>query len=417
MIRACPPLPVSGESGISGALLSLDCQISQVVENSFARLFGSEGYFGAALTILLTLYIAFLGYSFITGRTQLSLARLSPRVLGLALVLAFVTAWPAYQTAVYTLLTQGPDEIAAALTGSNTPSGTEGPASASQAFARRLDAIFVRLAETATAVERAASQPLPPALGGAVSGPNPPPLLIRNAPAPASDLLWSAGLILLLSTVGLLVLSRLILTLLLALGPVFIVLGLFSQTRGLFSGWLRTALGFAFVPMLVTLGGSAVLALLTPVLLTIASDPASAARNSQPVLILFMGAVIYAALILMLMAVAFMLVRHWDPARFMPGEGDRGPQDPAMTPGPLLGGAQAWAGSGSGAGPAGGNGIPGTAPSGASVRTLIHRMPAPADRSSNPATLRAPPRQGLGQRFRKAVTRATPPPPVSKAPG
>ncbi|MFN3228894.1 MAG: type IV secretion system protein, partial [Asticcacaulis sp.] len=199
MIKACPPLPLTGEAGISDALLSLDCQISRVVEDSFGRLFGTEGYLGAALTILLTLYIAFLGYGFITGRTQLSLSRLSPRIVGLVLVLAFVTAWPAYQTVVYHLLTQGPDEIARALTQPNPAVSDPASAhsSASASFALRLDAIFFRLSEAALAVEQAAAQPMPTG-----SGPLPLPgssqtLLIRNGPAPASDLLWSAGLILL----------------------------------------------------------------------------------------------------------------------------------------------------------------------------------------------------------------------------
>lgn len=114
----CPSMPLEGSTGISGALISVDCQISHVVESSFARLFGSGGMLGSVLTALLTLYIAFLAYGLMTGRTRMTLTTMSPRVLAIGLVLTFVTAWPAYQTVIYNLLTRGPDEIAAALTGS-----------------------------------------------------------------------------------------------------------------------------------------------------------------------------------------------------------------------------------------------------------------------------------------------------------
>ncbi|MFN3229748.1 MAG: type IV secretion system protein, partial [Asticcacaulis sp.] len=203
-------------------------------------------------------------------------------------------------------------------------------------------------------------------------------------------------------------------TLLLALGPVFIVFGLFSQTRGLFSGWLRAALGFAFVPMLVTLGGSAVLALLTPVLMAIVADPAAAARNSQPVLILFMGALIYAALILMLMAVAFMLVRHWDPVSLMASDPqlDKQPDYPGTGQSQTLFGTNGYSTTLS---------VGGSAPTvqGLERQSLIQRTYATLAPNSltGYAQDRATPRPGLGQRFRKPAPSASPPSPVSKAPG
>ena len=57
----------------------------------------------------------------------------------------------------------------------------------------------------------------------------------------------------LFSTLGLVLTAKVVLALLLALGPVFAALLLFEQTRGMFDGWLRAAFAFAFIPLFTTL--------------------------------------------------------------------------------------------------------------------------------------------------------------------
>ncbi|BEV10666.1 type IV secretion system protein [Asticcacaulis sp. DW145] len=412
----CPGMPLSGDTGISGALMSVDCQIGRVVEDSFGRLFGDGGYLGTALTFCLTLYIAFLAFGLITGRTRLTLTTMTPKVLAIGLVLTFVTAWPAYQTVVYNLLTRGPDEIAAALTGSD-----EG---ASAAFAKRLDVLFLHFADAATAFEQTsqASPTAAPTTAPSVQNPQPVAPPIRNGKSSASDMLWSSGLILLLSTVGVLVLSRLILTLLLALGPLFVVFALFTQTRGLFEGWLRTSIGFAFIPMLVTLGGSAALSLLTPAILAISGDPMQTVRDIQPIVILFMGSVIYAAFLIMLMVVAFNIVKNWNPLR---GRGDSAAdvQAAAVTSAAVIaaaGGSTLITQGGGTTGPGGRSSSRDTRVQ--TVTTTLSSAPQAGQLSGGVTR-----RQGLGQRFRSAPGSAAPssaspktpptPTPLSKAPG
>ncbi len=46
----------------------------------------------------------------------------------------------------------------------------------------------------------------------------------------------------------------------LALGPIFIICGLFEGTRGLFEGWLKAAVLFALTPLLAVLIGGATIA-------------------------------------------------------------------------------------------------------------------------------------------------------------
>jgi type IV secretion system protein VirB6 len=145
----------------------------------------------------------------------------------------------------------------------------------------------------------------------------------------ASNLVWASAIILLLATLGLLVIARIVLAVLLALGPVFIVFGLFDGARGLFEGWLRTAVGFAVAPTLVVLGGSGVLAVIGPMISAVADDPLAAVAALRPVISLFLACVIYAGLLLTLAATAAALTRGWRIR--IPGAPPRAP-DPAALP-------------------------------------------------------------------------------------
>nr|WP_240454810.1 type IV secretion system protein [Caulobacter sp. 17J65-9] len=274
-------LSSQADQTVASALAAVDCQLNGAVATSYARLFGASGAFSGVLTALLTVFVAWIGYGLITGRTRLSLPAMTPKVTALALVLTFATAWPAYQAVVYGLLTGGPDELASALAGAR--------GGAAQAFAVRLDGLFEGVVEIGRALN--AGQ------GADLQG--------------ASRLVWSAAMVLLLSTLGLLVVARVVLAVLLAIGPVFVVLGLFSGTRPLFEGWLRTALGFAFAPMLVVLGGFGALNLMGPLIQSIAEDPLAAAQEMRPLVALLVAALIYAGVLIALAWAALNLTRGW----------------------------------------------------------------------------------------------------------
>lgn len=282
-MNACPAI-LSGDAGLAAGMSALDCQINAAVTLGYGRMFAPGGVFGVTLTSLLTLYVAFIAFGLITGRTRLTLPSMTPKVLTLGLILTFATAWPAYQAVVYGLLTKGPDQIASAFMG--------GHGGAARAFADRLDVLFEQMTDVAEAVS---SQ-------GQANAPN-----VQTA----IKLTWASALTLLISTAGLLIVSRIVLAVLLALGPVFIVLALFAKTRGLFEGWLKTATALAFTPMLLVLGGSGVLAALSPIITSIADDPAGAVHEMRPILTLFLGAVIYALLLVALAWTAVSLTRGW----------------------------------------------------------------------------------------------------------
>ncbi len=286
----CPAISIAGETSVSGSLRAMDCQIEQSVEVGYNRLFGAGGVFAETLTVLLTIYVALLAYGFLTGRTRLTVAMMSPRLVTMALVITFVTVWPAYHTIFYGLFMYAPDQVASALLGQS--------GSAVMNFAQVLDGLFVRFADIAKSLENSP--------GTGISA-------IASMSMPVV-LFWLSGLILLVTTLGLLILTRLVLFLLLVLGPLFIVLGLFNQTRGLFNGWLRTSIVFALAPMLTVLGGTAALTLFVPLLNHIGFDPQGAAKAVQPIVVLFMGSLVYAAFLATLMWVAASLVKDWQAA-------------------------------------------------------------------------------------------------------
>ncbi len=288
MAAACSSLKTAEDMGISQALSSVDCHVGAAVAQSYARLFGTGGMFAAVLTALLTLYVAAVGYGLITGRGGLSLAGLAPKVVTIGLVLTLATSWPAYEILVTGLLVNGPDQIASSLTGDGGHAGA--------AFAERLDDLFDRFADLAKTIGDDKT---------AGSG-------LVNAHM-AAILVWVSALVLLLGTAGALVLTRIVLAVLLAVGPVFVVFALFKPTRGLFDGWLRTACLFAFAPMLTVLAGSGAVALLSPLIDAIADNPADAVSQVRPIVELFLGAMVYAGLMAMLVWAAASLVRSWRP--------------------------------------------------------------------------------------------------------
>lgn len=283
-MSSCPTFDGAGPSGIAEALRVVDCMSGEAASFAFARLFGTDALLGQALTAALTLYIGFYAIGLLTGRTSLSLSSLTPRMMTLGITLTFATSWVAYQSVIWNLLVGAPDQIASLLIGTN--------GSATSLFADRLDKIFVVVAQAAAATE-AATNGLTDT-GSIASGP---------------DLLWLSALLLLLGTVGVLLVARIALAAMLALGPIFIICGLFEGSRGLFEGWLKAAVLFALTPLLAVLIGGATIALLSPML-----DSLAAAGGQVPLRLtttLFLAAAVYCALMAVTLKISATMVAGW----------------------------------------------------------------------------------------------------------
>lgn len=262
--------------GIASALSAVDCVASEVTAQAFGRLFAPGGSLGLALTILLTLFVAFFGISLLLGRSNLSIRSLTPRMITLGLVLTFATSWVAYQSVVWTLATGTPDWLATVLMGSD--------GSATQVFPQKLDVVFLAVQEASQGQEDI------------------------SAFSPAG-MMWMGAMLLLLGTVGVLVTARIALALLVALGPIFVVMALFNGTRGLFTGWLKGLVMLALTPLLAVLGGSIMLELAVPVLGALTAVPGQI--DAQPAMAFFLVGAVHAALMVMALKVAGTMVAGW----------------------------------------------------------------------------------------------------------
>lgn len=122
--------------------------------------------------------------------------------------------------------------------------------------------------------------------------------------------MWLGAMLLLLGTVGVLVTTRIALAVLIALGPVFVVMALFAGTRGLFVGWLKGVVLLAIAPLFAVLGGSLMLELAVPVINSLAPTPGEI--DARAAMAFFMIGAVHVALMFLVMRTATTMVTGWN---------------------------------------------------------------------------------------------------------
>lgn len=248
---------------------TVDCYMQSTVQAGYANLLGPGSVFGYALTIALTVYVAIVGYRLIFGRSTLSMGEMAPRMLLIGAVLALTSNWATYQMLVYDVLTDGPQEIVSAI----NPSSSQG-----SSVNQRVDMLSGRMVDLADAWTEFDAQPqnaapdaavmaeqkgeadiLPPTVTGITA-------IIAPKDSLGPNMLMLSALLLVLASAGVLVVAKIILGLLLLLGPLFAVLGLFAGTRGLTLGWARAAVLMALVPVMAIITAAGSTAVIEPML-------------------------------------------------------------------------------------------------------------------------------------------------------
>ena len=282
MSQFCQPTGLK-EQGITAGLQYIDCNSERIIEYAFNRFFGPGGALGWALTIILTIYVALIAFRLLSGRGRLS--ALPPRILGLGLILTFATSWIGYQSFVLNIALGAPEELAKILL------NTKG--SATYMFSRQLDIMFQAIAQVALQSRTAGVGP--EGAAGVMSA--------------EGDLLWLGALMLLLGTVGVLIVARMALALMLALGPIFIILALFSGTRGLFVGWMKAVVMLAVTPLFAVLLGGGTPALIRPLVVELAK--LNGEIDMRIAVNIFLAASVHVALMLMAIKLSTTLVSGW----------------------------------------------------------------------------------------------------------
>ncbi|MDB5702778.1 MAG: hypothetical protein JWL66_2977 [Sphingomonadales bacterium] len=227
-------------AGLGASLLAdVDCQAFGLVERGYAALSASGGAAANALTGLLVIAVAFFGYRLLLGR-GLSLGSTVGLVNRIGVVLLLAGSWESWQTIGYDTLARAPTRIAGDLM---TAIGAPEPLSTLQPTLDQLEA-----AGTGWRMRAGIASPL---VGG---------------PPTAAMTLNVAGFLLLVSSIGLLVVARLVLALLLAITPAVAGFFLFDATRGLVEGWLRAMIAAALIPLAVLILLSVELSILAPMI-------------------------------------------------------------------------------------------------------------------------------------------------------
>ena len=272
----CAQVAAQAGSGVAAALRAVDCTAGQVTSEAFGRLFAPGGSMATVLTILLTLYIAIFGLQLLTGRSSLGVRALTPRMITIGLVLTFATSWVAYQSVVWNLVVGGPNQLAGILT------GVDG--SATDVFAQKIDVVFLAIQEASQGQDD-------------ISAFSPP------------GMMWMGAMLFMLGTLGLLVTAKIALAILLALGPVFVVMALFNGTRGLFAGWLKGVVMLALAPLFAVLGGTIMLELAVPILSRLVATPGEI--NAQAAMGFFMIGAVHVALMFLVLKTTATMVGGW----------------------------------------------------------------------------------------------------------
>lgn len=221
-MSACPAI-VTGSDFLERALTHIDCQ---------AQVIGSYGYFAlgqpgsvASLLVvgLLTLFVALFGIRLLFGPRP-GARDVVYDVLKIGIVLALAFSWPAFRTVIYDVTLKGPAEIASII---QTSSANGGPVSFPDRL-QQVDNDLLRLAELG------AGRNEEQFVGG-----QSPSVNLAGTSLQDENAFGSARLFYLSSVIGSLALLRIAAGLLLALTPVVAGLFFFTQSRGIFAGWLK----------------------------------------------------------------------------------------------------------------------------------------------------------------------------------
>jgi type IV secretion system protein VirB6 len=218
------------DAGVVRAVLgAIDCHTRDFAQRGFISLTGPGSPFQTALTLLLTLYVAAVGYRLLFAPDGARLSDAPRLALKVGAILALVTSWSVFQTLVFDVAAKAPFEIAALI----SAPGAQGLSRDADPVGR-LQAAYDQLSSQAIRFDKAA---------GPVTAAN------ASREASAARALAAAGGALLMANAGLIAVGRMAVELLTAIGPVFIALFLFPQTRGLFVGWVRALVAAGMISL------------------------------------------------------------------------------------------------------------------------------------------------------------------------
>ena len=269
-MSACPATPF--DVGIVRDILgSVDCNVQMYSAAGYHALAGPGSPLPAAMTALLTIYVALLGYRMLFAVEGIRLAQAPLIALKIGVILALTLNWSVFQTLVFNLGAQAPLEIGRVISRPMASGGSGLAADPVQGIQAAYDELNADAADLAKKAGQGIQGPQ-----GAQAQPGATPS--GNEAATATDLRRAAAA-LLASTAGVLAMAFIATGVLTAIGPVFIALLLFDVTGGFFAGWVRALVAAILIPMVCWVTTSVLLVVLAPRIDTLAQQRAAHAVN------------------------------------------------------------------------------------------------------------------------------------------
>jgi type IV secretion system protein VirB6 len=276
MSAGCVIAPDAG--AVRAMLASVACETHDFAHRGFDALTGGQA-FQSAVTAALTIYVALVGYRLLFASDGARLSDAPKMALMIGAVLALISSWSLFETLVFDVSARAPSEIAQLLSvGHEDQRRSADPVG-------RLQVAYDQLLASAMALRNPPPAPTTPAGAGPpqsalVTSDDPSKAELAARQRAAAQLLdVAAGAILMLNA-GLIAVSGLVIGLLNAIGPIFLILLLFQQTRGLFEGWVRALVAAALMAMAGWVVILAMLGVVEPWLIALAQQ--RAVKDVQP---------------------------------------------------------------------------------------------------------------------------------------
>lgn len=216
---------------IRGVLATIDCQTKAYAQGGYLALTQGSGVFQAALTALLTIYVAWIGWRMLFAQGGVRISDATGIALIIGVIMVLVTSWSNFQTLVFDVAGRAPLEIAAI---ASSPWTQESRSTLAADPITGLETAYHELTLTAATFGKQAGVD-----AKAYASPQ----------AAAAEAVSLASGALFFSSVGVISASTLAIGILTAVGPVFIVMMLIPATRGIFVGWLRALIAASLTPM------------------------------------------------------------------------------------------------------------------------------------------------------------------------
>jgi len=239
----------SDTGAIRAVLWSVDCNTRDFTQRGWEALAGGTT-FQTALTTALVIYVALIGWRMMFAPEGAHLSEAPRTAIKIGTILALVTSWSLFQTLVFDVAARTPAQIAELVSASSPGARTiPDPVGELQLAYDHMTAASTAFAAGGDITTKPA--PAPPVSSPAgisvPTGPDPEKAAEAARALQASRSLANATELLLLVHTGLVAASWLMIDILGAIGPLFIALFLFRQTRGFFVGWVRAMAAAALI--------------------------------------------------------------------------------------------------------------------------------------------------------------------------